>query len=216
MNTTLILIRHGHTIWNELGRYQGHAPTSLSDRGKAQVVYLAQSFAGEEAPVALYSSDLARCQQTAEPVARVLGLPVHDDPRLREMDYGNWQGLTRSELMALDVQAFEARQADPFNVPVPGGESQAMLAVRVVAALDEMLARHAGEHVVVVTHGGPIREALRHFGLWNGGLPVSNASRSVLEVSGDGQAALLLYNDVAHLPLLLRPSMSGTTFLVPR
>ncbi|MFC1960573.1 histidine phosphatase family protein [Chloroflexota bacterium] len=217
MATLLTLIRHGHTVWNALGRYQGYAPIPLSERGQAQAACLAEVLAGDDTIQAVYSSDLARCRQTAAPLEAVLGLPVHVDERYREMHYGRWQGMTLDEIKAYDAVAYQAYQADPFTVPVPGGDSQKMLQERVVAGLTELLARHAGEHVVLVTHGGPVREILRHFDLWPGGLPLGNASRTVLQISADGVSAVLqLADDVSHLPVELQPEMSGTAFLVPR
>ncbi len=215
MTTTLLtLIRHGHTDWNELGRYQGHAPIPLSELGQAQARCLAGALAADGTVRAVYSSDLKRCRQTAEPVAAALGLPLRCDARLRELDYGNWQGLTRAELIELDAEAFVRHHADPFNEPVPGGESQRILASRALAALNTILADHAGQHVVIVTHGGPLREILRHFLLWQGGHPPGNASRTVLAVQGDGRLAeARLLGDVTHLPDALRPAASGTSFV---
>lgn len=211
----LTLIRHGHTAWNGMGRYQGHAPIPLSERGHAQVRHLAGALAQERGVTAIYSSDLLRCRQTAEPIARALGLGAVYDPRLREMDYGTWQGLTRQEVAALDAAHYAAYQADAFNVSVPGGESQRMLAGRVLAALADVLAMCRDGHAVIVTHGGPIREMLRRFGLWSGGVPVGNASRTVVRLAdGDGgQAVLCVYGDTSYLPPELRPDAAGTQFL---
>jgi probable phosphoglycerate mutase len=213
--TTLTLIRHGHTPWNALGRYQGYAPIPLSERGRAQAQCLADAMAAGGTVTALYSSDLPRCRETAAPIAVALKLPVTPDPRLRETDYGNWQGLTLDEIKALDGEAFAAYQADPWQVAVPDGESQSMLARRVLAALADMLQTADGGHFVLVTHGGPVREILRHYDLWQGGLPSGNASRTVLRITG--RAAELVHSgDVTHLPPDLRPDQSGTAFLVTR
>jgi probable phosphoglycerate mutase len=172
MNTRLTLVRHGHTEWNSLGRYQGHAPIPLSEIGRAQAGYLATALAKAAPIAALYSSDLLRCCQTAGPIAAALGLEVQLDPRFREIDYGTWQGLTRGEVVELDPENYAAYIADPMKVSIPGGESQQMLAARVLAGLGEVLAAHAGEHVCIVTHGGPIREILRRFDLQARVIPV--------------------------------------------
>ncbi len=217
MTTLLTMIRHGHTTWNAQGRYQGNAPIPLSDRGRAQAACLAEALAQENTIRAIYSSDLVRCRQTAEPLGMALGLPVQFDARFRETHYGRWQGMTLDEIKAYDSEALLAYQADPFTVPVPEGESQQMLQARVVAALKEALHQHAGDHLVLVTHGGPVREILRHFDLWQGGLPSGNASRTVLQLTEDGSSAVLLMGgDVSHLPPSLQPDLSGTTFLTSR
>ncbi|MBN1964478.1 MAG: histidine phosphatase family protein [Anaerolineae bacterium] len=214
MQTTLTLVRHGHTLWNGMGRYQGHAPTPLSERGQAQAGYLARAIAGDETITALYSSDLLRCRQTVAPLADALGLPVVYDARFRETDYGHWQGLSRDEIAAYDPVHNDAFRADPFYVIIPGGESYGQVAARVLAGLDDVLVAHSGEHVLLVLHGGPIREILRHFDLWGGGLPSGNASRTVLAVvSGGRAAALRVASDVSHLPPELRPDADGIAFL---
>ncbi len=217
MITRLTLIRHGHTAWNAAGRYQGHAPVPLSERGLAQARCLAVALASGEPVAAIYSSDLPRCRQTAVPIAAALGLDVTYDARFRELDYGHWQGLTREELAALDDERYAAFRADPFEVQIPGGESQRMLAARVINGLMDVLAAHPGQHVLLVTHGGPIREILRHFGLWAGRYPAGNASRTVLEVGDGGTAAAVrLWSDVTFLPPELRPDTAGPQFVVPR
>jgi broad specificity phosphatase PhoE len=213
MATLMTLIRHGHTAWNGLGRYQGHAPVPLSERGLAQATVLAEALAAEEGIGAIFSSDLARCRQTAAPLSAALGLPVQLDPRLREFNYGCWQGLTRAEAAAWDSEAFAAYSAAPETIRVPGGECQAELAARVRAALTDILGAHAERQVLVVTHGGPIRAILRHYGLWSGQRPSGNASCTVVEVSRDGTARLVVDGDVSYLPADLRPESSGTTFM---
>lgn len=217
-DTILTLVRHGHTEWNGLGRYQGMAPVPLSERGRLQAEYLARALASGgdlvDRPIqTIYSSDLLRCRQTAAPIAAALGLAVLFDPRLREADYGHWQGLTREEAARWDPEAYAAYRADPDNVAIPGGESHRMLASRVLAALADALGRHRGEHVLLVTHGGPLRAILEHYGLWQGGHPPGNASRTVIAVSPAGGAKALMMGDVAHLPAALQPDQSGTTFI---
>jgi hypothetical protein len=91
--TTLLLVRHGETDWNADGRLQGRP---LSDFGRRQARELAGELEDEELD-AIYSSDLARAQETAEIVGERIGLPVVLDPDLREKDWGNWEGLTPVE-----------------------------------------------------------------------------------------------------------------------
>ncbi|MBN2471214.1 MAG: histidine phosphatase family protein, partial [Anaerolineae bacterium] len=153
--TTLTLIRHGLTAWNAQGRAQGHAPVPLSEQGHEQARLLARALGGQPF-AAIYSSDLLRCRQTAAPLAETLGLAIRFDERLREIDLGNWQGLGREEWRAYDPEHYAAVEADPVNVPYPGGENRPMLAARVMAGVRAIAAAHPGEHVLVITHGGPI------------------------------------------------------------
>lgn len=152
--TTLLLARHGETDWNRDGRWQGHSDTALNARGRAQAQELADELT-EEIDV-VYSSDLARARETAEIVARRLGLDVRLDPRLRERSFGSWEGLTGSEIEERDGEAMArwrareghgARDAEPFDA----------FAERMSRFLEDVLERHPGEHVLVIAHGGSIR-----------------------------------------------------------
>jgi len=161
--TTLILARHGETDWNRDGRWQGHADEPLNERGRAQAQALADELAGEEV-AAVYSSDLGRARETAEIVATRLGLDtlVEIDPRLREVHVGGWSGLTMAEIEARFPDGVARWQAgDPAHA-FDGGESYAAMGRRVVEAVEEIAARHPGERVLVVLHGGPIRSLLAH------------------------------------------------------
>ncbi len=155
--TRVLCIRHGETDWNAAGRWQGHAPVPLNAVGRAQSQALAGYLARNGWPlVALYSSDLPRAMQTAQAIADALGLTVQPDPRLRETDLGEWQGLTRDEVLAWDAERYTAYQADWRRIPAPGGESRLAVGTRARAAFDEIAARHAGQTVALVTHGGTL------------------------------------------------------------
>jgi broad specificity phosphatase PhoE len=152
--TTLLLVRHGETDWNRDGRWQGHSNTSLNARGKDQAQTLADELT-EEIDV-VYSSDLARARETAEIVARRLGLDVRLDPRLRERGFGSWEGLTQSEIEERDAESFArwraqegpgANDAEPFDA----------FAERMGGFLEDVLQRHPGDRVLVIAHGGSIR-----------------------------------------------------------
>ena len=140
--TTLLLVRHGETDWNAEGRLQGHTDRPLSEFGRRQAHALADRLAGDSI-VAVYASDLSRARQTAEIVAARLGLDVALDPRLREKDWGTWEGLTPEERDRVELV----------------GESTQAHRDRMLASLLEIAARHPGERVVVVTHGGSVRRA---------------------------------------------------------
>jgi probable phosphoglycerate mutase len=154
--TLLLLARHGETDWNRERRWQGHAATALNETGREQARALAKELAAEP-PDAVYSSDLPRSRETAEIVAAELRLDVRLEPRLREVDVGEWSGLTWAEV--------EVRFPDGARERLAGGtgwtqgEEFDSMAARVVRALCEIGAGHEGERVLVVTHGGPIAAA---------------------------------------------------------
>lgn len=153
---TICLVRHGETAWNVERRLQGHLDVPLNDTGQAQ----AQATAANLATVhfaAVYSSDLQRARQTATAIARSRAgeIEVEEQPRLRERHYGAFQGLTYAEAEAQfpeDYRRFKERETH-FGFP-GGGESLAEFAARVAEALTELANNHAGEQVLVVTHGG--------------------------------------------------------------
>jgi 2,3-bisphosphoglycerate-dependent phosphoglycerate mutase len=138
--TTLLLVRHGETDWNAVGRLQGHTDRPLSDFGRRQAEQLATELEGEELE-AIYSSDLARARETAEVVGERLGLPVVLDPDLREKDWGTWEGLTPVERDRVEFV----------------GESTQAHEQRILGALGRIAERHPDGRVLVVTHGGSMR-----------------------------------------------------------
>ena len=155
--TTLLLARHGETDWNRDHRFQGHADPPLNDDGRRQAREFAEQIAGERI-VAIYSSPLRRALETAEIVGERLGLGVVRIDALREIDVGEWQGLTRSQVEERYPDAF-ARWIG-FGQGWEGGETYEEMGKRVRGALRELAARHPGEVVLVVTHGGPVRAAI--------------------------------------------------------
>ncbi len=158
--TELIVVRHGETRWNVEGRLQGHLDSGLSLLGVRQAEAIARRL-GQERFGGLYSSDLGRAFQTAEPIARTTGLAIVTDSRLRERKLGVFQGLTMSEILERfpdDHRRFVS--GDPDHA-VPGGESGRQRYERTVNCVNEIAARHAGERVLIVTHGGVLNGLLR-------------------------------------------------------
>ena len=153
--TELWLIRHGETDWNRDGLYQGRADIPLNANGLEQARATAERIcASGQTFAALYSSPLSRARQTAEETARQLGLPVHFDPRLEEINQGEWTGK--------NYQAVVAQFGDPRKVDgaresttsrAPGGESVVEVAQRLAAAAADIAARHPGQKVLVFSHG---------------------------------------------------------------
>jgi broad specificity phosphatase PhoE len=186
--TTILLARHGETDWNRERRFQGHADPPLNELGRRQARELAESLA-DSGVVAVYASPLARARETAEIVAEMLGLPVETRASLREVDVGSWQGLTRDEV--------EARYPDDFRRWLDAGEgwrdgeSYDELGRRVVADLLALAARHPGERILVVSHGGPVRAAQAaaaetdHLGARRLSGPVGNCAILVLAVESE-------------------------------
>ncbi|MFQ5593227.1 MAG: histidine phosphatase family protein [Anaerolineae bacterium] len=197
----LILVRHGETEWNRTGRYQGFAVTPLNERGRWQAERVARRLAGWEID-AIYASDLPRAFQTAEPIARRLGLPINTTVALREVDVGEWEGLTVPEIQVEHAENWDACLVDPIGARRKGGESFAELADRVEKAFQQWQVLHAGEIVLAVTHGGPIQVLVcTILGLplrFRRRLRIGNTSITTL-AHHDGQWYLETLNDTAHL-----------------
>ncbi|MBN1285717.1 MAG: histidine phosphatase family protein [Anaerolineae bacterium] len=206
--TEVYFVRHGETDWNATQRWQGHAVTPLNASGLRQAELAAARLAGAGLS-ALYTSDSPRAYQTAQAIAAATGLSPVADTRLREMDLGDWQGLTREEILTVDAARYTARHADVFNVPVPGGESCRDLAKRVREVFDEITQRHTGARIAVVTHGGvvrimlyildhhPLEEALRAK-VGNTAIMVVRGTAGAWEVVASGDTAHLDGSDGAR------------------
>ena len=151
--TRILAVRHGETDWNRATRIQGHTDIALSERGRWQAGRLAQALR-EEPISACYASDLSRALETAQAVAHTHGKTVATHRGLRERAFGQFEGLTWAEIESHHPQNAQAwRQRVPDFAP-PGGESLLQLRERVVAAVDEIAARHPGELLLLVAHGG--------------------------------------------------------------
>jgi broad specificity phosphatase PhoE len=184
--TTLILVRHGETIWNAAERLQGQADPELSEAGRAQVADI-RHVVERMSPSVVVASDLQRTRETAA----ILGYESPRlDARLREADLGAWTGRYVSELCEPSDADYRAWRAGLFTPP--GAEPWDALVGRVEASLKELVPLH--QTVLVITHGGPIRAACARFlGLEPAAvLPVRPASITIIEVKE--RARLGVYN----------------------
>ena len=153
--TRILAIRHGETAWNVDTRIQGQLDIGLNDTGRAQAQWLARSLAEREPLQAIYASDLARAWHTAQAVGQAQGLSVVAHTGLRERAFGDFEGRTFVEIEAeLPEHARHWRQRTPDWTPPGTGESLLVLRERVLAAVNELAARHLGEQIALVAHGG--------------------------------------------------------------
>ena len=153
--TRILAIRHGETAWNVDTRLQGHLDIPLNDVGLRQAQHLAQSLLGRDAIDAIYASDLSRAHTTALAIAKAVGQTVVQHPGLRERHFGAFQGRTFAEIeVELPEHACHWRKRTPDWTPPDGGESLVTLHQRIVSTVDELAARHPGQQIVMVAHGG--------------------------------------------------------------
>jgi broad specificity phosphatase PhoE len=201
--TRVLLIRHGETPWNRDRRWQGHADIPLSAQGVSQATRLAIHLKMDGVVLAaVHSSDLQRARDTARALADALDVPLIVDAAWREIAVGQWTGLSREEIRDRFTHEW-TRIAAGEDLPRGGGETFAAFSSRIVTALRSLTARHAGETVAVVTHGGVIRAGLLYvLGLpWTRMKEVAAADNTaVTELCWDGgEWSTVRHNHSPHL-----------------
>ncbi|AOI69487.1 histidine phosphatase family protein [Burkholderia ubonensis] len=204
--TQILFIRHGETAWNRIKRIQGHIDIPLADSGLAQAQRLAVRLARETRDGArvdaIYSSDLMRAQQTAQPAADALGLPLVLRAGLRERAYGIFQGHDSTEIEARFPDAYAAWQTRAPGFEPEGGESQRAFYHRVLHALEPIVAAHPGGRIACVAHGGVLDCVYRFANGLDLAAPrnyqLLNTSINVVDYV-DGRANVVQWADVSHL-----------------
>ena len=191
MTTTLDLLRHGEPVGGR--KYRGQIDDPLSEKGWAQM----HAAVGDAAPwTRIVSSPLLRCRAFAETLADRHGLPLTLDGQLKEVGFGAWEGKSAAEIEQESPGALARFKHDPVNARPAGAEPLADFHSRVAAALDDLLAQHAGQHVLLVGHAGVIRMAFA----WALHVPLAHAYRIEVASAGltrlrfdDGRASLIFH-----------------------
>jgi broad specificity phosphatase PhoE len=160
--TELILIRHGETDWNVEGRYQGQSDVPLNPIGVKQARDLARKFIPRSLDT-IFSSNLSRAQQTALMLSEATGAPLHLDPRLREIDQGEWEGMLFSDIRTRYSEVYEQRRHYPLEVAPPGGETVGQVRERVLEAVKEIIQQHPNRRIAIVSHGLALAIIKVHF-----------------------------------------------------
>lgn len=155
----LILVRHGETETNRLGKIQGVSQAPLNECGLAQAEAAARVL-DDDKPFALYASPLKRAVQTAEAIARRTGIGATIENGLIEMDVGEFEGLTGRQLRERFPDVMRSWDEDAFQTEMPGGESLATVRNRAWSTVKRLADLHSGETVVAVTHNFTIQMVL--------------------------------------------------------
>lgn len=182
----LELLRHGQT--EQGGGLRGSLDDALTEQGWAQ---LRAAVHGAGPWDRLISSPLQRCARFAEEVAAAHGLPLHYEPGLQELHFGDWEGRSAAQLMETDAEALGRFWADPYAFTPPNGEPLLQFEARVLAAVEGLATAYVGQRLLLVTHGGVMRLLLARAR----GLPrqdllqvnVGYAQRFRLSLDADGQ-----------------------------
>jgi probable phosphoglycerate mutase len=200
--TRLILVRHASTEHTVDQRFSGRNELPLSAGGEEQASALARRAPSFGEVAAVVSSPLRRARQTADLIAAALGLDAGVNEGLVETDFGKWEGITTDEVRERWPEQLAAWFASPDGAP-PGGESFAQVTQRVRRARDDVIARHPGANVVVVSHVTPIKTLLRlaldaPVAMMTR-LHLDPASVSITDYFADGTPSVRLVNDTSHL-----------------
>lgn len=203
--THLYLVRHGQSAGNAEGRFGGHGTTPLSDLGRKQAQLTAKALAKERVQV-VYSSDLQRAVESAEPLAKLLKLEVNTSDAFRERHVGVLEGLTFDESKAQHPNDYYALVNRNVDHVISGGESYRHLLRRITSKLHTILRDHRGQRIAIYTHTGAICYMTLHLiGAIHRGtrstpwLVTSNCGINRFEIRGRRNVRVLALNDTRHL-----------------
>ncbi len=199
--TRLIIVRHGQTLWNLERKYQGHSDIALTDNGRRQAEAVAARLATEKID-SVYASDLSRAYKTAQCIADKHNLPVSLVPALREIKFGDWEGLTYEQITAQWPGMLGKLWSTPDELQIPGGESFQQLKERAYTAVEKIVTDHPEQTVAIVAHGGTIGTILcamldihlNH--VWS--IRQDNTAVNIIEYY-EGRPTITLLNCVRHL-----------------
>lgn len=154
--TKLYLIRHGETMWNKEKRTQGIRNIQLSELGKLQARYLAKRLEKENIDV-IYSSDLSRAYETAKIVGKHIGKSVRPLPEIREMNFGEWEGLTINEIKRKYQDIYNQWNTTPHIAKIPGAETLIQVQERAMKGVNHIIKENPDKNIVMVSHGAAIK-----------------------------------------------------------
>lgn len=199
--TQLYFIRHGETDWNATGKYQGWSDVPLSEQGRKQAECLGKRF--ESVPLdVIYSSPLKRAYDTAKAVADKKAMTIIPDEHFKEINFGDWEGLTAHQLKELYGEKFQYFLDHPEDAEFPGEGSFSLVMERIKIGLDTVLEENQGKNIMIVSHGGLIRLCIFYLTgmdirfykqMW-----INNTAVSVVRMTSYG-AILYKVNDDAHI-----------------
>lgn len=197
----LILIRHGETDWNRIGRCQGVADIVLNENGKRQAREVAHSLKDSDI-AAVYSSDLKRAHETAQHIADHHGLTVQLEPGLQEMNQGDLEGLTFPDIRDQYAEVLKQWRESPETLRLPSGESLVEVQNRAWEVFEKVHDAHIGETIVAVSHNLTIITLLcKISGVGLKGFRdfhIEATSKNIV-ISENGGLRIDIVNDVSHL-----------------
>src|SRR5690349_17722585 len=202
MITRLFLARHGATQNTAEDRFSGSIGVELSDEGRRQAALLGERLA-DETIASIFASPLSRAIETASIVGRACGVEPTIRDGLREIDHGHWEGLRRTDVESQFPEEYAAWEADPFTFAPESGESGAVVLARALPVIREIVSRHAGEQVLVVSHKATLRlvlSSLLGFDArgYRDRLDQAPACLNIVDFKDPVRPRLMLFNDTSH------------------
>ncbi|MFT8313087.1 MAG: histidine phosphatase family protein [Clostridium sp.] len=203
MSTSIMLIRHGETEWNALGKFQGSRDIDLSNEGIKQAEFLKKRL--KKNFDYIYSSPLKRALKTAKIISEDTDLNPIICPELREIDFGEWEGLTTKDIRNNYPELFKKWLMDDTTGPLCGGDhSLKEASIRATDAVLKIVTENKDKNIAVVAHGGIIKAALIGIFNWNMSMyhriRLGNTSISKLYFDDNMFPLILGLNDTSHLP----------------
>ncbi len=202
--THFLLVRHGQTEWNRIRRVQGQIDAKLDETGREQARLVGERLASEEGIAAVYASDLSRAWDTANAItAHHHDLEPIADQRMREISFGPWEGRYWNELEGHDAEQFQQWRNDVTSIAIPGIEPIQAFQGRVQSFIEDMVAKHPDDKILVAAHGGSINMFIATAlemplkNCWR--MRVDNTAIAELYIFPEGPY-LIKINDAHHLP----------------
>ena len=202
MRTRLFFVRHGATVLTAEDRFAGETDVLLSDEGRAQLRALGERLRNE--PIdAVYASPMKRTIESAQIVSAPHSLEIHTHDGLREISHGRWEQLTRAEVQKMYPDEYSRWELDPYSFAPEGGETGLQVTARALPAVLEIVVRHQGQSVLVVSHKATIRLILSSLlgfdpRSYRDRLEQSPACLNILDFKDLTHARLTLFNDISH------------------
>jgi len=200
--TRVFIVRHGATVLSVEDRFAGETDVELSDEGREQTRHLAQRLSREKIAAA-YASPLGRTMETARILAAPHGLDVQIRDGLREISHGHWEQMTRREVEEKFPEEAAEWEKDPYTFAPLGGESGLAVTARALPVLIDLVRRHPGENILVVSHKATIRLLLSSLlgfdpRRYRDNLDQKPAALNIVDFRDAGRARLTLFNDTSH------------------
>lgn len=199
--TRLFIVRHGETLWNKEGRAQGIQNIDLTDKGKIQGECLAKRLIEENIDF-IYSSDLSRAYETAKILGNNINKPVHVISDIREMNFGQWEGLTIDDIKLKYQDSYNIWRNTPHIAQIPGAETLIQVQERAMKGVYNIIEKHPDKNIVLVSHGVAIKTII--FGLLDIDLSnfkkirQDNTAINIIDFK-ENYNVLVQLNDTCHL-----------------